>query len=61
MWMESRAGERDNVLVHLVHTRVSHISGESGHADFTATEKGSEKLIQMSEQHGIIAVSTKAI
>jgi hypothetical protein len=47
--MESRVGERDNVLVHLVHARVSHVSGESGHANFTATEKGSKKLIQMSE------------
>jgi hypothetical protein len=41
--------DKKNVLVHLVHARVSHISRESSHADFTATEKGTEKLIQMSK------------
>jgi len=47
--MESTAGEIVNVLVQLVHARVSHVSREPIHADFTATQKGIEELIQMSE------------
>jgi hypothetical protein len=45
----STAEERDNILVHLIHARVSYVSREPSHADLTATEKGAEELIQTSE------------